>query len=199
MASRGLPGFPIGAPLPGPTETFSPPTLTPSAEPTATNLPTATPEPTQTASPEPTATSTSTPTPPPTATLAPTTATPAPTTRLLLAYQRDDGWVLANTGDAPVPLAAFTLHRPDDGRLLFSGADWELELLQPGQCVSAWIKNARMRIPSGVRCEPTGDPLVYERKERFWTSPVAVWYEGEAAVMCQPEADEGRCTIEVGG
>ena len=200
--NSNFPLFPAPGVVTDPTATPTqeiPPTET--AVPTLTETPT--PEPSATLDPTPTETATLTPTftatlPPPTATLAPTaapTATPEPYFNLLLARQREDGFVLVNIGQTPMPLLPLVLRSVDDPeRIYVNGEDWEVELLEPGQCVSAWVENARPRFPSGVRCEPVGEVLFFERDERFWTNQVEMHFNDQLVEVCLP--DRERCEFD---
>lgn len=176
-----------------PTDTPPAPSVTPLAPPTLTVTPTFTASPEPTATETPTATPTDTPTPEPTATPEPTdtpvpptntpTATAEPVYQLLLASSNDNGFVLANIGAEPFPLELIELREEDDDRPRLRGSDWELEFLEPEQCVIAWL-GGRPRVPSEVDCELVGEALRFERNERFWMEPVDVYVGGARVETC---------------
>ena len=174
-----------------PTETL--PASTDIPEPT--HSPTSTPE-EPTASPEPSVTAepTATETPTPTETPVPPTPTPTitntvqPVFSLLLAYQGEDGFVLVNAGDEAFPLEPLDFRAEDDpDETYLTGTDWEVETIQPGECVMVWRDDKRQRLPSGIRCELEGDPLEYERSDRFWIRKMQVFYNEQRVGLCDRE------------
>jgi hypothetical protein len=187
-----------------PTETAGVPTVAvtpivePTAEPTQTPAPSATAEPTATPTDLPTETPTPTETPEPTFTPSPTSIT-----NLLLARRSDEGFVLVNTGENPLPLEPIALRgglrEGEQGKgdpettLYIRGETWDVEMLEPGQCVSIWVDNATPRLPDGVRCDPVGKTLAVEKKDRFWTLPLAIFYGADRIYTCAP--DRERCTF----
>ena len=112
-----------------------------------------------------------------------------------MARQKEDGFVLVNAGETPMPLVPLELRSVDDPeRVYLTGANWELETLQPGQCVSAWVENARPRFPSGIRCEPVGKVLFFDRENRFWRNQVEMFYNSLRVETCKPDKD--RCEFD---
>jgi tRNA A-37 threonylcarbamoyl transferase component Bud32 len=180
------------------------PTATPTETPTDAPLPTATLEPTFT--PEPTATETPTPTPEPTFTPLPTATetpvppppTPTPLPELLIVRSGKQGFLLVNQNSQPIelePLAIYELNANDDDDPLLRGSEFEIDRLQPGECLAVWERDSRPRLPSGLECTPAGKLVTRRGDQRFWLEPFAVHYDREPAGECRPE-DE-RCEIEL--
>ncbi len=170
-ATPTLTSQPSGTPVP-PTETLAP---------TATNAPTATSVP-----PTLTATITETPVPTATGTPIPPTATGVPATSspvfyLLLAHQKQDGFVLVNTGKSTIPLAPLELFDNQEKKVI-SGPDWGIEALKPGQCVGVFLEGSSPKVPSNVRCDPTGEILT--TRNSFWRDNIIVQFNGAQIANC---------------
>jgi serine/threonine protein kinase len=170
----------------------------PSSAPTQATPPTltVTPEPSQTL--QPTLTPTLPPTQTPTFTPVPPSATPTPTATALvvavrLARAGSAGFVLANTGLAPIPLAPLVLADTDGGE--FSAAEWQVAILQPGQCVLAWEPDTAPQVPDDLTCEPVGQVVLRAGDERFWTRNLTLRYNGIEIATCPNDRD--RCDVEV--
>lgn len=168
----------------------TPPTLTVTPEPSQTNQPTLTDFPTLTPTQPPTQTPTFTPVPP--------SATPTPTSTplvfaLRLARAGSAGLVLANTGLAPIPLSPLVLADTDGGE--FSAAEWQVAVLQPGQCVLAWEPDTEPQVPGDLTCEPVGQVVLRAGDQRFWTRGLTLRYNGIEIATCPNDRD--RCDVEV--
>jgi serine/threonine protein kinase len=169
---------------PAPTATGTP------VPPTATNNPTST----STNTPLP-PTVTATPTTPPTNTPIPAaTSTPVadniPAYFMVLAHQKHDGFVLINTGKSPMPMAPLELVDNSSNHLI-SGADWGVDTLQPGECVGIFQQGTTPKVPSNVRCSPTGKVLITTTS--FWTDPVTLKYNGAPVATCPLEP--AKCAV----
>lgn len=205
LPARLIPGGIIGqvetqeTPTAQPTDT-PPPSLTPTLEPTQTPEP----SPTATETPlppteTPTTTATATEPPPtptdalPTATPVPPTATDEPLARLVIVRgERDRGIVLVNAGNQPIPLEPFEIWDSDEELL---GEDWEVETLEPGECVFAWERDREPRIPDDIECEPVGETVYRQGRSRFWTRTMHIRWEGEEIYSCRTR--EETCEIDL--
>lgn len=210
LPARLIPGGIIGQ-----VETQETPTAT--AQPTDTPSPSLTPtlEPTQTAEPSPTATETPLPptetatatatataaatepppTPtdaPPTETLVPPTATEEPLARLVIARERDRGIVVVNAGNQPIPLEPLEIWDNDEELL---GEEWEVEILEPGECVFAWERDREPEIPDEIECEPVGETVYRQGRSKFWTRTMHIRWEDEEIDSCRTR-DE-TCEIDL--
>lgn len=190
-----LPGFPGAAPGNQATDTPEPgeptdlpiPTLTHTIEPTITSTFEPTPsltftlEPTFTFTPEPTAT----------ATLAPT-ETPVPPTVLVIERSGNEGIVMVNEGPIPFSLALIEFWDNDHE---MDGEEWEIEVLEPDQCVVVWEAGGRPRLPEGMECDPVGTVVERSGRMRFWTRTINVRYQDEEIASCR--TNEQRCEITI--
>jgi hypothetical protein len=108
--------------------------------------------------------------------------------RLKFARCEEEGClVVANTGSAPFPLEGLMLRGKDAG---LSGEQWDVETLQPGQCVKVvkseeWVK----RMPEDLSCEVVGEIPEREGKDRFWNRSFTIFYEDEDVVDCMKSGD----------
>jgi hypothetical protein len=98
---------------------------------------------------------------------------------------------MINTGEEDVPLAPFELVDNDDHHLI-SGEDWEIDTLQPGECVGVYREDITPKVPSNVDCSPTGKTL--RSSTRFWTDPVTIKFNGTPVASCPLEPS--KCTIK---
>ncbi len=155
---------------------FIPPTFTPSPPPSATGTPT----PARTATPTPMLTATPTATP----------ALPAIVYSLLIATRDDDSLFVVNESPLDFPLGPLRL---GDGRGAINGAEWKVDMLASGECVTAWQDSGNPKPPSGVSCRQVGERLTRSRSERFWRTRFNVYYSGELVGTCLP----GRCSINI--
>ena len=183
-----------------PTATPTEVTITPTAS--VTPMPTFTPLvlPTATLTPKATATAAPTFTPFASPTAFPT-LTPAPTLTpivlagsrsgyaLLIAKNKDDSLFVVNQSAEDFPLPLLSL---GEGKNAISGTDWQVDLLAPGECVSAWKDTGRPKAPD-VTCTEVGSRLIRKNKERFWKSAFPVYFRGERITQCKKES----CLIEI--
>lgn len=186
--SRWVIGLP-GIPSPASTQA-TPPTLTVTPEPSQTLRPTLTNLPTLTPTLIPTFTLTPTPVPPtnsPTPTLTPLVFT------LQIARRGNDGFALVNTGQAPFPMAPLVFLDEDEEEFL--AIEWQVDILQPGQCVLAWEPDTTPEIPNNVECDPVGQVVLRAGNERFWTREMTLYYNTEEIATCRTNRD--RCDIEI--
>ena len=194
QTGAGLPAFlqPLRAAFYPPAVTLSP-TATATLAPTATPRPsltptafllTATPVPPTAAPPDNTATP-----PPPTA-----TETPAPVYTLLLAKNNHDaGFVLKNTGNEAMPFKTLELYDTSN-HLLVPSTTWEVDTLQPGDCVGLWVTTTKPALPPGAKCSIVGRLLAVTPDQVFWTAPMEIHYDGHRVALCQP--DDKTCAFD---
>lgn len=173
------------------------PTFTPSLTFTMTPEATGTPEPTQTFQPSATATLLPTETLiPPTETLPPPTETvppsPTPFSQFSIVHIRDRGIVFVNTGNVPLLLPAFEIW---DNDIELEGEEWEVEELQPDQCVLAWERDGNPQLPDDLECEIVGEIVERQGRMKFWTRTMNIRYNDEKIAECRTR-DE-ICEIEL--
>jgi len=109
---------------------------------------------------------------------------------LLIAKQGEDSLFVVNQGDSAFPLAPLRLGEGDGA---ITGAEWGIETLGPGQCVTAWKDTGKKQKVPDVACELVGQRLTREGRERFWKSSFDVFYGG----ISQRRCDSDRCTITI--
>ena len=157
-------GLPIGNPEITP--------VTGTASFTATRQPTNTPHPTETP-----------------------TLTPAHeldlTINLLLAKYKDDSLFVINQSTTPLPLKPLVLISTL-GEV--SGEAWGIDILQEGECVTAWKDTGRPKEPAGLDCKFVGKRLEFESGKRFWIITYKVYYDEVEIGTCSSSRDE--CKIK---
>lgn len=110
---------------------------------------------------------------------------------LLLAKRGEDSLFVVNQGTAAFPLSALRL---EGERGSIVGSEWEISVLQPGQCVAAWKNDGNPKSPD-IDCDLVGVHLTREGKERFWKSSFEVFYGQQMESTCSSE----RCPITIPG
>jgi serine/threonine protein kinase len=109
---------------------------------------------------------------------------------LLIAKQGEDSLFVINQGNSAFPLAPLRLGEGDGA---INGAEWGIETLGPGQCVTAWKDTGKnLKVPD-VTCERIGPQLTRTGRERFWKSSFDVFYDQERQRRC----DSDRCAITI--
>ncbi len=172
------------------------PTLTPNSLPSATGTSTLTLMPTHTAASTAVPTFTFTPsatyTPFPSLTPVPT-ATPisAPLSyTLLIAKRGDDSLFVVNETALAFPLVQLRL---GDRRGAIDGAEWGIDMLENGACVTAWKDSGKPKPPGKVTCTQVGTRLIRDGSGRFWKDAFNVYYSEELIGVCRSE----RCSFNV--
>ena len=123
---------------------------------------------------------------------APESITTAPRSyELLIAKKKDDSLFVVNQSGEAFPLSLLSLGEGDSA---ISGAEWQIDLLAPGECVSAWKDTGKPKAPD-VTCNEVGSRLIRGGKDRFWKSAFPVYFRGELVTTCQRES----CLIEITG
>lgn len=167
---------------------FPSPTSLPTVAVATATLATATVAPTPTQAPMAMATATSSPTATSFSTAVPTEV--ALSYRLLLVANGQESLFVVNQSDDLFPLEALQLGR---GRGAVEGAEWEVESLAPGSCVTVWRDAGNPR-PPNVECEQVGEQLERRGAERFWQRDFSVFYEDVEVTVCE---GDGRCVVEI--
>jgi serine/threonine protein kinase len=114
-----------------------------------------------------------------------------PSYSLLIAKNKDDSLFVVNQSAEDFPLSLLSL---GEGKNAISGTAWQVDLLAPGECVSAWKDTGKPKAPD-VTCTEVGSRLIRKNKERFWKSAFPVYFRGEQITQCKKES----CLIEIPG
>jgi serine/threonine protein kinase len=131
----------------------------------------------------------------PSPTKAALTATPAPDEviyMLLIKTRKDESLVIVNRSDISFSLPALYLEGEND--VVLSGVEWEVENLQPGECVYAVKDKGKTKLPK-IECQEVGEPLPREGRERFWKEEFDIYFNGKKVDTCQGEDSENGCWI----
>lgn len=113
-----------------------------------------------------------------------TTLTPSPTPliyELVMVGREDESVFLVNLGVLPLPVAPL---RFGENNRAISGEEWDLDELQPGQCIAAWSDGRNPPIPRGLECERVGDDVRRTGNRRFWTRSYNVFYNDQRIAEC---------------
>jgi serine/threonine protein kinase len=166
-------------------ESPTPETLAETSTPTETPTPSVTP--TQTLTPTPTNTSTET--LPPTAR---PTLNPDAEYQLFFFKFNDDLYIM-NLGETDFPLGPLVLKNDRDE---LSGEEWDLDELEPGQCVVAQRErrgndrgnpDRSVITINGRECDPIGETVTRSPNNRLWSSTFEIYYEDELIGRCEDE------------
>lgn len=190
LANGGLPLFPTGIGATATAASTMPVEVT-ATQPAATVIiPTLTEQPTATGTLEPSATPTETPTSTPTLTETPT-LTPTPEgPNLVIEHQRNDGIAIINRGLTPIDLTLLVLRdgkedgSTDQNDPRIEGSEWQVDVLQPGECVIAWEDVDEARLPDDVVCTVVGEVVERRGNRRVWVGGMNVFYDGEELDAC---------------
>lgn len=154
---------------------------------TPTETATITATPTQTLTPEPTSTHTPTPTFTPSPTL-------DPNARFSLWFVRlNENLYILNVWTEDFPLERLELRRNERERI--EGREWELEVLEAGECVVAEqspkgekdggpARNIVINV-NGRSCDPTGEQVTRRGNNRFWNKTFEIYFDGELVGRCE--------------
>jgi hypothetical protein len=114
-----------------------------------------------------------------------------PSYLLLIAKNKDDSLFVVNQSSEDFPLSLLSL---GEGKNAISGAEWQVDRLAPGECVSAWKDTGKPKAPD-VTCTEVGSRLIRKNKERFWKSAFPVFFRGKQITQCRNDS----CQIEIAG
>jgi serine/threonine protein kinase len=123
----------------------------------------------------------------PTAT-SPIAATQAPI-YLMIMMEGEDSLFIVNASAVTFPLTPL---RVGDGDGAISGAEWGIESLAAGSCVTAWKDTGNPRAPS-IRCTQVGTQIIRHGPERFWKDSFNVYYNSAQIGTCESDS----CVINV--
>ena len=127
-------------------------------------------------------------------TLEAATAVPLPTEAakqytLLISRDGDKSLVIVNIGLEPFPLNGLRLSN-DRGTVI--GAQWQVDQLRNGECVSIWKSDRKAGQP-GVVCTETGVRIMFEPKDVFWKSNFTVYFNELVVTPC----DQDTCLVQI--
>ncbi|HEX6302767.1 MAG TPA: protein kinase [Anaerolineales bacterium] len=177
----GLVGAINSTPTATPSKTI---TRTPTNSQTQTPTRTLTRTPTLTASPSATATHTNTP-----------TITPAWDFALVILTNGDDSLFVVNVGERDFPLEPLEIKNQ---RGEVTGDEWEVELLEKGECVAVWKDSGKPKPPKKLDCDQVGERLERDGEHKFWTSAYEVFYADELIETCTNFWEECEVTKRLG-
>jgi serine/threonine protein kinase len=128
------------------------------------------------------------------ANIVPTAMPPDPnaTYQLLIVRRGQDSLFVVNVGAVPVPLAGLVLSGERE-RGSIEGSEWGVELLQPGQCVTAWKSNGNPR-PPDIACQQVGNQIMRDNRSRFWRSRFDVFYNNQQLTQCDRDSCSAQTT-----
>lgn len=156
-----------------------------------------TPEPSP---PAPAAIPTSEPTPTLPA-IIPPTPTQAPAYDLLIVRDGDDALYVVNQSEEDFPLTPLRMGR---GERAIEGAQWEIEVIGPDDCVVASKAGAdkdeegELRLPNDLTCDEAGERVIRRRgRDRFWDNTFEVYYNEELVGECVERLVECPVAIPV--
>lgn len=124
----------------------------------------------------------------------PTSATEPLVYTLLVAKRGEDSLFVVNETAIAFPLARLRL---GDGPGTINGAEWGIDTLKNGECVTAWKDSKNPKPPDKVTCTQVGAPLTRDRQGRFWKSTFNVYFDGEQIDTCRGKDDRCALTIVV--
>jgi serine/threonine protein kinase len=120
--------------------------------------------------------STGTPTPSP-------TSTPLADFHIIIARNKDDSLYIFNMGQDDLPLEFLQL---GVGEGHIEGEEWQVDMLETGQCVTVWKEEGNPDPPKNIECDIVGERLKRSSPERFWKDEFKVFYKGELVGSCKP-------------
>lgn len=104
--------------------------------------------------------------------------------------------VIENTGSGSLLLEELRLES-ENGEIF--GAVWEVEVLDPGECVLAWseeFEDDDPGLPDAFDCELTGDTLWIESEDAWvFVDEMLFWVGNDEAGIC--EENEEECTLQL--
>lgn len=112
--------------------------------------------------------------------------------KLLIATEKDDSMVIVNIGNTAFFLPPLNLQ---EDRNIMLGSEWDVEILQPGECVIAVKDKGNPKLPD-VECEEVGERLYLSSGERIWEKDFDVYYGSTKVDTCA--ADDDECEVVYG-
>ncbi len=124
--------------------------------------------------------------------IVPTLAPPTPTPQryaLLIARNGDQSLYIENIGLDPFPLSGLRLSNKQGA---VTGAEWQLDHLNNGECVSIWKAMRNAKAPDVV-CSVVGIRLTRSNHDTFWKASFTVTYNDAAVTTC----DQDSCVATI--
>ena len=110
---------------------------------------------------------------------------------LLIARNKDQSLFIVNIGLYSVPLNGL---RISSNRGSVEGAEWQVDQLHNGSCVSIW-KSDRHATKPDVDCSEVGDHLTRNSRDVFWKSSYSIYYNDLSVATC----DQDTCLVQISG
>ena len=113
------------------------------------------------------------------------------TYELLFVGNKDDSLFVVNLGERKFPLAPLEF-KNKVGEL--SGAEWEVDFLKSGECVTLWKKEGHPKAPKDIECDQVGQRLERSASDKFWSERFEIYYQGNKIGSC--ETRKMVCSIQ---
>jgi serine/threonine protein kinase len=104
------------------------------------------------------------------------------TYELLFVGNKDDNLFVVNQGERKFPLAPLEFRNKVG---VFSGEEWEVDFLEPGECVTLWKKEGKPKAPKDIECDQVGQRLELSASDKFWSERFEVYYQGKKIGSCE--------------
>jgi hypothetical protein len=120
-------------------------------------------------------------------------AVPTSTARyaLLISWNADNSLFVTNLTLEPFPLAPLSL---SDENSIVNAAEWGLEQLQNGECVSVWRVSGNFQSPD-VLCTQVGTRVPRDDARVFWSEAFNVYYADTLVATCE----QNDCLVRLTG
>lgn len=107
----------------------------------------------------------------------------------------DDSLFVVNVGERDFPLEPLEIKNQ---RGEVTGDEWEVELLEKGECVAVWKDSGKPKPPKKLDCDQVGERLERDGEHKFWTSAYEVFYADELIETCTNFWEECEVTKRLG-
>lgn len=108
---------------------------------------------------------------------------------MLIARRGEDSLFVVNQSEDPFPLAPLRLENKTGA---INGAEWGIELLDRGACVTAWRSGSNPEAPR-VECTVAGERVVRQKGKRFWEKAFNIYYNKQLIGRC----NQGQCQVTI--
>ena len=108
---------------------------------------------------------------------------------LLFTRNKDQSLFIVNIGPGSFPLNGLSVGNNRGG---VDGAEWQLDQLENGSCVSIWKSGGHVSKPD-VSCSEVGARLTRGAHDVFWKSSFSVYYNDLSVATC----DQDTCLVQV--
>ena len=117
--------------------------------------------------------------------------TPSPTSNLTeihlsLAWLQTEDILLINQGDVGVPLTELLF---ENKKNKLTGDKWEVETLQPGECVTVLKSVSKSGTPVVAQCDLVGKMLTRGGPNKFLDGPFDVYFQDVLVTSCELKKD----------